>query len=114
MATAVTVDVDVALDVTVEGQTCAVWDEGETVVVNAPTFSAARALLSGAEMLPVEQSRLGTDLGRADLTVEVRIRHAPVARIGADVTPSSLASAAGFEGSLSVRGLAVAAWRRLL
>jgi hypothetical protein len=115
MTTAVEpLSVDVALDVTVDGSRCAVWNETDLIVVNAPTLSAARSLVAGVEAVPVPRSRLTGPLSAADLTVEVRVRHTPIARVGAGVTPSRLAAAAGYDADVSLRGLAVAAWRGLL
>lgn len=106
--------VDVDLAVTIDGQECAVWNEGDRIVVNAPSLSTARALLDGVDALPLEQHRLVGELVRADLAVEVRVRHAPVARLGADVTPSRVADLLGYDAAVLPRGLAVAAWRALL
>ena len=106
--------VDVALDVTVDGTRCAVWNEDGRIVVNAPTLTVARSLLGGVEATPLDQSQLVEWLTQTTLTVELRVRHATVARLGADVTPSGLAKRAGYDAALSVRGLGVAAWRALL
>lgn len=115
MQTAVeSLSVDVDLDVTVDGAECTVWSEDDLIILNAPTLSAARALLSGIEALPLAQSRLAEQLSEADLTVEVRVRYAPVARVGSGVVPSRIAAAAGYEADLSLGGLGVAAWRWLL
>ncbi|MFC4408382.1 hypothetical protein [Haloarchaeobius iranensis] len=115
MTTAVEpLSVDASLDVTVDGSRCAVWNESDLLVVNAPTLSAARSLVSGVDALPLPRRRLTGALSATDLTVEVRVRHTPVARAGAGVTPSRLAAAAGYEADVSLRGLAVAAWRGLL
>jgi len=108
---ALSVEADLA--VTVEGRRCAVWTENGLLVVNAPSLSTARDLLEGVEALPVSQARLAGELGDADLTVEVRVRHAPVARVGSGVDPSLLGELGGYEAELSPRGVAVAAWRWL-
>lgn len=105
--------VEATLDVTVEGRRCAVWTEDDLVVVNAPSLSTARDLLSGVEALPVSPARLTGELTDAAVTVEVRVRHAPVARLGSGVDPSPLGELAGYEADLSPRGVAVAAWRWL-
>jgi len=109
----VALSVEADLDVTVDGHRCRVWTDDGTVVVNAPSLSAARDLLAGVEALPLDQSRLAGELADAALTVEVRVRHAPVARVGAGVEQSPLAELAGYEAALSPRGVLVAAWRRL-
>lgn len=106
--------VDANLDVTIGEDRCAVWDEDGRLVVNAPTFAAARSLLDGVDAIPGGQQRLTEELSRAALTVEVRVRHAPVARIGPDVRPSSLADVLGYDAEFSPRGVATAAWRALL
>lgn len=108
------VSVEADLDITVDGDRCAVWTEPDCLVVNAPTLSAARALLSGAESLPLSPDRLAMGLTETDLTVEVRVRYATVARVGASVRPSRLASLAGYDATVSARGLATAVWRGLL
>lgn len=106
--------IETDLDITIDGDRCAVWTEPDCLVVNAPTLSAARALLNGVESLPLSQARLAAGLSQTDLTVEIRVQYATVARVGAAVQPSRLASLAGYDGAVSVRGLAVAAWRQLL
>lgn len=106
--------IETDLDITVDGDRCVVWTEPDCLVVNAPTVSAARALLSGVESLPLSQARLAAGLTQTDLTVEIRVQHATVARVGAAVEPSRLASLAGYDAAVSVRGLAVAVWRQLL
>ncbi|MFC7133416.1 MULTISPECIES: hypothetical protein [Salinibaculum] len=106
--------VDVDLEVTIDGRQCAVWNENDHVVVNAPTLATARAVLKGVEALPLDQTRLAARLAEADLAVELRVRHAPVARLGGRVVPSLLADLAGYDADISLRGVAVAAWRALL
>jgi hypothetical protein len=106
--------VDVDLDLTVDGQRCRVWNEDDRVVVNTPTLAAARSLLNGVDALPLGPDRIDSELTRADLAVEVRVRHAPVARFGAGVEASRLAALAGYDAAVSLRGLVAAAWRGLL
>jgi hypothetical protein len=106
--------VEANLSLTIEGEECAVWSESDLLVVNVPTVSSARRLLTGVEQLPLDPRDMIPGLERTGLTVELRLQHAPVARFGADVEPSSLAAFAGFDGTLSVRGLAVGTYRRLL
>jgi hypothetical protein len=105
--------VEANLDVTIEGQRCAVWTEGDRLVVNAPSLSTGRDMLAGVEAVPVPQPRLVGGLADTALTVEVRVRHAPVARLGAGVEPSRLATLAAHEADLSPRGVLVAGWRWL-
>jgi hypothetical protein len=115
MATAVDpLSVDVDLAVTIDGRECMVWNEGDRLVLNAPSLATARSLLTGVEALPVEQRRLVAELVRADLVAEIRVRHATVARLGADHSPSWLAALAGTDAAISPGGLAVAIWRWLL
>ena len=108
----VTVEADLAL--TIDGDECAVWSEQDALVVNVPTVSAARHLLSGAQQLPASLDTLLPRLERAGLTVELRLQHAPVARFGADVDQSRLAALAGYDGQFSLRGFAVGVYRRFL
>jgi hypothetical protein len=108
------ISVDVSLAVTVDGYECSVWTEDDAVVVNVPSLSAVRALLDSADAVPLTTSRLGSDLARADLVVELRVRHAPVARFGTGVVPSRLADLAGYDVAVSLRGLATGVWRALL
>jgi hypothetical protein len=105
--------VEADLDVTIDGEKCRVWSEGNRVVLDAPSLAAARTLLSGVEALPVGQARIARELTDADLAVDVRVRHATVARLGAGVEPSSLAALAGFDADVSLWGVAVACWRAL-
>ncbi|MEF8851710.1 MAG: hypothetical protein V5A44_07095 [Haloarculaceae archaeon] len=111
MTEALSVEAD--LDVTVDGRRCAVWTEDGVVVVNAPSLATARELLAGVDALPVSQRRVAGELADATVTAEVRVRHAPVARLGSGVDPSPLAELAGYEAALSSRGVLVAAWRWL-
>lgn len=106
--------VDIDLEVSVEGTQCAVWTEDSRIVVNAPSLAAARSLLAGIETLPVSPDTLTGPLSETDLTLEVQVRYAPVARVGAGVVPSRGAEAMGYDADVSLYGLAVAAWRRLL
>jgi hypothetical protein len=108
------VAVEADLSLTIENDECAIWSEPDLLVVNVPTVSAARRLLSGLETLPFPVDDVASGLERRALTVELRIQHAPVAQVGADVEPSRLATLAGYEGSLSFRGLAVGLYRRFL
>lgn len=108
------VSVDVTLAVTVDGHECSVWTEDGVVVVNVPSLSAAYTFVDSAGAAPAVVQRLGIDLSRTDLAVEVRVRHAPVARFGAGVDPSRLVALAGYDGVVSPRGLAAAAWRAFL
>ena len=106
--------VDANLSLTIEGQECAIWSESDLLVVTVPPVTAARRLLPGAEQLPVGIDTLLPGLETAGVTVEVRLRHAPVARFGAGVDRTRLAALAGYDGRVSLRGAAVGLYRRLL
>jgi hypothetical protein len=105
--------VEADLDLTVDGHDCSVWTEDGTVVVEAPSLTAARSLLSGVDALPVDPNRLAAGLAGGSITVRVQVRRATVARVGAGVDPSPLADSLGYEADVSPRGIAVAAWRWL-
>jgi hypothetical protein len=105
--------VDADLDLAVDGAECRVWSEDDRVFVEAPSLSAARSLLSGVDVLPVDQGRVAGELAEAGLTVEVRVRRSPVARLGAGVQPSFVAERAGYDADVSLWGVVVAAWRAL-
>ena len=107
-----TVDADLTL--TIDGKTCDVWSESDRLVINTPTLSAARELLNGVKALPAPVRGVLAGIGQTGVTVEVRVRHAPVAQMGAGVAASRLATLAGYDGRFSLRGLAVAVYRRLL
>lgn len=109
--------IDADLDVTIAGRECRVWTEGDTLVVNAPSFAVARRLADGldaVESIPGAEGRLLAELVKADLLVELRVRRATVARLGAGVTPGPLAGLVGVDGRVDLGGVAAAAWRRLL
>mgnify|MGYP000465865347 CR=1 FL=1 len=105
--------VDADLDLAVDGAECRVWSQDDRVLVEAPSLSAARSLLSGVDALPVDQRRIAGELTDAGLTVEVRVRRATVARLGTGVQPSFVAERAGYDADVSLWGVAVAAWRAL-
>lgn len=105
--------VEADLDLTVGGHRCAVWTADDLVVVNAPSLAAARELLAGVDALPIPQARIAGELTDVAVAVEVRVRHAPVARLGSGVDPSPLAERAGYDAAVSPRGVLVAAWRWL-
>lgn len=93
-----------------------VWSDGGVVTVDAPSFRAARSLLSGLEVLPLSPARIDDELDAAGLTVRVRVRRATVVTLGPDVRPrfrrlSRLIGAP--EAAVSPRGVLVGALRRL-
>ncbi|MFB6194156.1 MAG: hypothetical protein ABEI75_03730 [Halobaculum sp.] len=106
--------VEADLTLTVAGRECRIWSEDDVVVVNAPSFAVARRLARGLDTIPGAQGRLIEQLVATDVTVEVRVRRATVARLGGGVQPSRVARAAGLDGRLDLRGVVTAAWRRLL
>ena len=153
--------VDAELTLTHDGEEISVWDDEDALVVDVPSYGAARALLRTVARSPVPPAELfgvaaassdsehesssatatasapdtaadGTSspidtagdfdldaaLDRHDLTVEVRIRYATVARLGADATPTGLdrllaARALPVSAAISLRGVVVAAARRV-
>lgn len=153
--------VDAELTLTHDGEEIGVWDDEDALVVDAPSYGAARALLRTITKSPVPPAELfgvaatasesavengsataaasGSDsatdgtsdhvdtagdldleaaLDRHDLTVEIRVRYATVARLGADATPTSLdrwltARLLPVPAVISLRGVAVAAARRV-
>lgn len=153
--------VDAELTLTHDGEEISVWDDADALVVDAPSYGAARALLRTITKPPVPPAELfgvatassesgvendaatpaasgpesatdGTSapidaagdfdleaaLDRHDLTVEIRVRYATVARLGADATPTSLdrwlaARLLSVPAVISLRGAAVAAARRV-
>jgi hypothetical protein len=105
--------VEADLDVTVDGHACTVWTEDGTVVVEAPSLTAAWSLLSGVDALPVDPNRLAGGLASVSLAVRVQVRRATVARLGSGAEPSELARELGYDADISPRGVAVAAWRAL-
>lgn len=112
MARPLSVDADLTL--TVAGRECAVWTEGDVVVLNAPSFRVARRLADGLDTLPGAQARLVEGLIETDVTVEVRVRRATVARVGGGVESGRLARLAGVDGRLDLGGVARAVWRTVL
>ncbi len=98
------------------GSVVDVWSDGPVVTVDAPSFRAARSLLSGLDALPVGPDRVGDELDAAGVTVRVRVRRATVATLGPDARPQfgRLARFVGVPGAaVELRGVAVAALRRL-
>lgn len=107
------VSVDAELSVTIDGRECDVWTAGETVVVNAPSLRVALALLDGVDALPMTERRLVSGLRAAALVVEVRVRYATVAMVGAGVESSVFGALTGYDAAVSPRGVLAAAWRAL-
>lgn len=129
--------VDADLTLTHDGEEIAVWtDDDGNLVVDAPSYRAARSLLKvvtgsptpAAELFGVASSledvESGVDpdldalLDGHDLTVEIRVRYATVARLGAATTPSGWRRRLGVRllgvpAAVGLRGAVVAAARRV-
>jgi len=106
--------VDVELVVEREGHQFRVWSEDDLLVVGAPSLSALRALDDFSSVLPVETDTLGSGLATAGLTVEVRARHTPVARLGAGVVGGPVGRwLTGTDATVDPAGLVTAAVRAL-
>lgn len=111
--------VDADLVLAHDGDRVDVWTEdgsdGSLVVVNAPSFAAVRALRRTLATLPATPGTVGERLADVDLTVEVRVRHARVARVGAGVSGGPVATRlAGGAAAVDWSGVAAAVVRRFL
>jgi len=84
--------IEADLTVTLDGHTVAVTGYDEMVAVDIPSIRAARSLWGG---LPVDRTDGAAVLSSIGLTVEIRVRGVPVARLGDDATPSRLATRLG-------------------
>jgi hypothetical protein len=86
--------VEADLDLTVEGHPVHVAGYGDLLVVDAPSFSALRALRRGLDALP--DPLASAVLGGPGLPpVDVRVRGVSVARIGPDTDPGPAAALLG-------------------
>lgn len=84
--------IEADLTVTMDGHTVAVTGYDELVAVDIPSLRAARSLWGD---LPVDRTDAAAALASIGLTVELRVRGVPVARLGDDATPSGLAARLG-------------------
>ncbi|WP_336329728.1 hypothetical protein [Haloarcula sp. CGMCC 1.2071] len=84
--------VDADLTVERDGVAFSVRGYDDLVAVDLPSFGAAFALWRDR---PVEGRDAAAALTAAGLTAEIRVRGAPVARLGADAVPSSPAKRLG-------------------
>lgn len=101
--------VEAAIDVSVDGETVRVDGYGDLVVVDAPSFAAARALRRGVGTLAALAPTM-----TAGVTVDVRVRGVSVARI-APGSPGRLAPLLGTAPARpSLGGLVRAFLRSLL
>lgn len=96
--------VEAEMTLTVEDETIRVVGYGDLVVVDAPSFAAARALRRDAGRLRGLWAALPDDV-----TVDLRIRGASVARFGPGARPGPLSRAVGGAGDRSLGGLLLAA-----
>jgi hypothetical protein len=85
--------VDADLTVERDGVAFTVRGYDDLVAVDLPAFGAALDLWRDR---PVGGTDAAAALAAAGLTAEIRVRGAPVARLGADAVPSSLAQRLGF------------------
>ena len=84
--------VDADLTVERDGVAFSVRGYDDLVAVDLPSLGAAFALWRDR---PVEGRDAAAALTAAGLTAEIRVRGAPVARLGADAVPSPLANRLG-------------------
>jgi len=84
--------VDADLTVERDGVAFTVRGYDDLVAVDLPSFRAALDLWRDG---PVEGTDAVATLAAAGLTAEIRVRGAPVARLGADAVPSPLAKRLG-------------------
>ncbi|MFU1782194.1 hypothetical protein ACM16X_12490 [Haloarcula japonica] len=84
--------IDADLTVEKDGTAFAVRGYGDLVAVDLPSLGAALELWRDR---PVDGPDAAAALDAAGLTAELRVRGAPVARLGADAVPSGLAERLG-------------------
>lgn len=112
--TARSLSVDAELVVEGAGYTYRVWSEDDRLVVDAQSLGALRALDDLEGTLPVPVDTLGSGLATVGLDVEVQVRRATVARLGAGVVGGPLGRwLTGTDAALDLTGVATAAVRRL-
>ncbi|EMA07645.1 hypothetical protein SAMN05443574_106162 [Haloarcula vallismortis] len=85
--------VDADLTVERDGVAFTVRGYDDLVAVDLPSLGAAFSLWRDR---PVQGRSVAAALAAAGLTAEIRVRGAPVARLGADAVPSPLAKRLGF------------------
>lgn len=122
-------DIAADLSLTHDGEEIAVWDDDDHLVVDAPSFTAVRALTRTATSAPTPALGLSgmsdspsgdvdAVLDSYDLSVEVRVRYATVARLGGDAVATGwrrrLAERVfGVPAGVRIRGCVVAMARRV-
>jgi hypothetical protein len=90
--------------------TVRVFDEDGTLVVAAPRLRSLRALDALLDAVPGVAPATLADAG---VTVEVRVRETPIARLGAGATPNLWGRLAGLDGAVSATGVLTVALRCL-
>jgi len=107
-----TVDADLVVER--DGHTYRVWNQGDRLVLGVPSLSALRELDDVGAALPVDPATLGSGLATAGLTVEVQVRRARVASLGAGVVGGPLGQwLTGTDAAVDLAGVATAAVRAL-
>jgi hypothetical protein len=102
--------VEADLTVAVGGERLSVRGEGDRIVVECPSFAAARSARDALGAL----STVGPAAAAAGLAVDVRVRGTSVARLAPDAAPGPLSRLAGVAPArLSLPGLLRALVRRV-
>jgi hypothetical protein len=106
-----TVRVEADLTAAVAGGEVEVRGYGDRLVLDFPSFAAARRARGAVDALPLPVD--ATSVPAADLAVDVRVRGASVARLAADAGPGPLSRLAGVAPArLSLLGVCRALLRR--
>jgi hypothetical protein len=109
--TGLSVEADLVLER--EGREFRLWSEDDRLVFAAPSLAALRAIDLG-EALPIAPDTFGAGLAAAELTVEIQVRRATVARLGAGVESGPLGRwLTGTDAAVDLGGVSVAAVRAL-
>ncbi|XVH31047.1 hypothetical protein ACNS7O_11720 [Haloferacaceae archaeon DSL9] len=88
-APALLVDGEVAVEI--DGAPCRIVGTGPRVIVETPTFGAARSVLAVVDALPVDRR----DTAVPVQTLEIRVRDVPIASSGTAHHPGPLSRAIG-------------------
>lgn len=86
-------DVRADLVISVDGEEARLEGDGDTFILQLPSWRAGRALLRTGPFRgrqPEQLARLHTALKEADLTAEVRVSNETIARVGAAAQPGAL------------------------
>ena len=106
--------IDAELVVEGDGHTYRVWSEDDRFVVGAPSLSALRALDDFEGALPVPIDTFGSGLASVGVGVDVQVRRATVARLGAGTDGGPLGRwLTGTDATLDLSGVVTAAVRAL-